>query len=197
MSFHKYKDAFAEIPILLVQDTATVYTQGNVSKGLNTGLTAVAPFKIAKKWDSQNTLVVTYNKFETQTNLGYVVNDQLFAMLQSNQTILLPRDVRMELNILLRGPAASGLYQIASMHRIDVAFKKTVLKKKVDLTMGVIDLFKGFRYLWTTDIGGQVNDFDQYFRTRSVTLAARYNFSKGQKVEQKRRGTGADEVNRL
>jgi hypothetical protein len=196
LNLQKTKDAFAEIPILQVADTTTIYTHGNVSKSRSAGLTAVGPFKIMKKWDTQNTLVLTYNRFETGTNLGYVVNDQLFAMIQSNQTILLPRNVKMELNIMLRGPGASGLYRIASMHRIDVAFKKSILNKKVDVSMGVIDLFKGFRYLWTTDIGGQVNDFDQYFRTRVVNFSLRYNFSRGQKVEQKRRSATAEEVNR-
>ncbi len=46
------------------------------------------------------------------------------------------------------------------------------------------------------DIGGQVNDFDQYFRVRTIGVSLRYNFSKGQKVEQKRRSSGVEELNR-
>jgi hypothetical protein len=195
-NYQLYKDVVAEIPILHVADTTTVYTFGNVSKGLNAGITAVAPFRIMKKWDSQNTIVISYNKYETETNLGNVVNDQFFAMLQSNHTILLPRDFRMELNILLRSPAASGLYHMAPMHRIDIAFKKSFLNKKLDLTTNVYDIFKTFRYYWTTDIGGQVNEFDQYFRIRTVGISLRYNFSKGQKVEQKRRSGTPEELNR-
>jgi hypothetical protein len=196
INYQMYKDVVAEIPILHVADTTTVYTFGNVSKGLSAGVTAVAPIKIMKKWDSQNTIVVSYNKYETETNLGNVVNDQLFAMLQSNHTILLPHDFRMELNILLRSPAASGLYHMAPMHRVDIAFKKSFLNKKLDLTTNVYDVFKTFRYYWTTDIGGQVNEFDQYFRIRSVGISLRYNFSKGQKVEQKRRSGTPEELNR-
>jgi hypothetical protein len=196
INYQLYKDAFAEIPILRVEDTTTVYTHGNISEGVNAGVTAVAPFKIMKKWDSQNTLIVSYNKYETETNLGNVVNDQLFAMLQSNHTILLPKAIRMELNVLLRGPAASGLYHMAPMHRVDVAFKKSFLNKKLDLTTNVTDVFKTFRYYWTTDIGGQVNEFDQYFRIRAVGVSLRYNFSKGQKVENKRRTNTVEEVNR-
>jgi hypothetical protein len=120
----------------------------------------------------------------------------MFAMLQSNHTILLPRDFRMELNILLRSPAASGLYHMAPMHRIDIAFKKSFLNKKLDITTNIYDVFKTFRYYWTTDIGGQVNEFDQYFRIRTVGVSLRYNFSKGQKVEQKRRSATPEELNR-
>lgn len=108
-------------------------------------------------------------------------------MLQSNHTIQLPKQIRMELNLLYRGPGASGLYRMASMHRVDVAFKRSFWNKKVDISVSANDLFKGFRFLWTTDINGNVNEFDQYFRFRSVGLSLRYNFSKGQKVDTRKR----------
>ncbi|TDH21687.1 TonB-dependent receptor [Segetibacter sp. 3557_3] len=195
-NYYHYIDVISEVPLLDVEDTTTVYTFGNINKGHSVGLTAVAPVKILKKWDTQNTLVASYNKYAMQTNFGEVINDQLFVMLQSNHIILLPKEIRMEVNIMLRGPAASGLYHMAAMSRVDLAFKRSFLNKKLDLTINGLDLFEGFRYLWTTDIGGQVNEFDQYFRIRAVGVSLRYNFSRGQKVEQKRRSSGAEEVNR-
>ena len=195
LNYQLYKDAMAEVPIINVDSATTVYTTGNLSKGKSMGLSAVAPLKIMKKWDSQNTATLSYVKNETETNLGPVENSQLFAMLQSNHTILLPKSIRMEMNVLVRGPAANGLYIMAPMQRLDVAFKKTFLKK-LDVALNVVDVFKSFRYVWTTDIGGQVNDFNQYFRVRTIGVSLRYNFSKGQKVEQKRRSGSVEEVNR-
>lgn len=77
-----------------------------------------------------------------------------------------------------------------------MAFKRSLMKKKLDLTLNANDLFKGFRYYWTTDIGGNVNEFDQYFRWRSVGATLRYNFSKGQKVDVKRHNNSLEEINR-
>ena len=82
------------------------------------------------------------------------------------------------------------------MHRVDIAFRKSFFQKKLDLTANVNDVFKGFRFLWTTDINGNINEFDQYFRFRTIGLSLRYNFSKGQKVDIKRRST-VEEVNRI
>ena len=195
LSYQLNKDVMAEIPILFVADTTTVYTTGNVDDGHSASLSLVGPFKLAKKWDSQNTLLLNYSRFSMQSNNGHLVNEGLFAMLQSNHTILLPRDFRLEVNIILRGPAASGLYQMASMHREDLALKKSFNKKKFDLSLNVNDIFKGFRYYWTTDINGNVNDFDQYFRLRTIGATLRYNFSRGQKVNVKQRST-PEEVNR-
>jgi hypothetical protein len=195
-SYQRHTDVMAEVPILLVEDTTTIYTTGNVDNGYSIGATGVAPLKIAKWWDTQNTTVLSYNKFSMQSNNGQLVNDQLFFMLQSNHTILLPKNFRMELNLLYRGPAASGLYHMASMHRVDVAFRKSFLEKKLDLTLNANDIFKGFRYFWTTDINGNVNEFDQYFRFRTIGATLRYNFSKGQKVDTKRRNNNLEELNR-
>ena len=64
------------------------------------------------------------------------------------------------------------------------------------MTLNANDIFAGWRFYWTTDINGNVNDFDQYFRFRSVGFSLRYNFSKGIKVEQKK-SNAIEEVNRL
>jgi len=196
LSYHRNTDVITEVPTLDVEKNVTIYTIGNLDNGHNISATALAPVKIAKKWDTQNTAVLAYAKFNTVTLNGPLQNDQLFYMLQSNHTILLPKDFKMELNLLYRGPAANGLYIMHSMHRVDVALKKSFLKKKLDVTVNAADLFKGMRYLWTTDINGNVNDFDQYFRFRSIGATVRYNFSRGQKVETKTRST-IEEVNRL
>ena len=196
LSYQYNRDVMAELPILDVANATTVYTTGNVDDGHNIGLTGVAPFKITKYWDSQNTMVVSYNKFSMLSETGTLVNDQLFYMLQSNHTIQLPLELRLELNMLYRGPAASGLYHMAPMHRVDVALKKIFLNKKLDLSINANDLFKGYRFYWTTNINGNINEFDQYFRFRNIGFTLRYNFSKGQKVDVKRRNNSLDELNR-
>jgi hypothetical protein len=74
---------------------------------------------------------------------------------------------------------------MAAMNWVDIAFKKSFLQKKLELTVSANDIFKGYRYFWTTNIGGNVNEFNQYFRFRTIGVAIRYNFSKGQKVNVK------------
>jgi hypothetical protein len=194
--YYQYtRDVMAEIPILDVANATTVYTTGNVDDGYNIGATAIVPVKLLKFWDTRNTVQVAHSRFTTISANGPLENKQLFWSAQSIHTILLPKDYRVELSVLFRGPAASGLYLMAPMNRVDLAIKKTVLNKKVDLTLNVNDIFKGLRYYFTTDIGGNVNEFDQYFRWRSIGVSLRYNFSKGQKTNTKQR-TALEELNR-
>lgn len=195
-TYNLNRDVMGELPILDVANATTIYTTGNLDNGRYVGLTAVAPLKITKWWDSQNTAVLSYSKFSMMSDNGFLENDQVFSMLQSNHTVQLPLEIRMEMNLLFRGPAASGLYHMAPMHRVDLAFKRSFFGKKVDVNVNANDLFKWYRYHWTTDINGNVNEFDQYFRWRSVGLTLRYNFSRGQKVEEKRRNSNLEELNR-
>lgn len=195
--YYQYtKDVMAEIPILDVANAVTVYTTGNVDDGQNIGASAIVPVKLLKFWDTRNTVQLSHSRFTTVSNVGKVENKQLFWSAQSIHTILLPKDYRVELSFLFRGPAASGLYHMEAMNWVDVAVKKSFLQKKLDLSMTISDIFKGYRYLWTTNIGGNVNEFNQYFRFRSLGVSLRYNFSKGQKTNTKQR-TGPEELNRL
>jgi hypothetical protein len=195
-SYNLTKDVISELPQLDVATTTTIYYTGNVDDAHSVSLSGVGPLKITKNWDTQNTLLLNYSKYSLTDNNGLHINDQLFYMLQSNHTIQLPKAFRMELNVLYRGPAASGLYHMAPMSRVDIALKRSFFNKKLDLTLNGNDLFKGYRFLWTTDIAGNVNEFNQYFRFRSVGFTVRYNFSKGQKVEERRRSNSLEEVNR-
>lgn len=186
----------SEVPILDVEAATTKYTTDNLDTGHIIGLTGVAPYKLAKWWDSQNTVVVSYRKFSTNATNGFLTNEQLYYMLQSNHTMLLPSKVRLEVEARYLGPTASGLYQIKPMHWVGVALKRSFLQDKLDVSVNVNDIFKGYRYWFSTNINGNVNDFNQYFRFRSVGLTARYNFSRGAKIDAKRRNTNLEEVNR-
>jgi hypothetical protein len=174
-------------------NAVTVYTQANLSKSRNLGMTAVAPLKIIKKWDSQNTAVLSYNKFFLNTDTTQEINAQLFFSLQSNHTILLPEAIRMELSLAYRGPAAAGIYKQRAMTRADVAFKRSFVKNKLDAAVNVTDIFKGWSNVTTVNIGNNTSDYNQYFRNRGVSFSLTYKFSKGQKVEERKKAKVEEE----
>ena len=191
---HTY-DVMIELPMLDAANAVTVYTTGNVDDSYNGGMSLIVPVKLSKKWDTRNTGQLSYSKFTTFQNREKVINDQVFYYLQSAHTILLPRNFRAEATLLYRGPAAAGLYHQQAMHRIDLAFNKSFANKKFEVALNINDITKGWRFRWAANFGGQVNEFDQYMRWRTIGVTFRYNFSKGQKVNIKQR-TGPEELNR-
>ena len=196
LNYLLYRDIMAELPVLDADKAITTYTTGNVDNGFYVGMTAVAPLKIRKGWDTQNTLSLSYNKLSILVDNNELVNDRVTYFIQSNHTMLLPWDIRSDVAIWYRGPAASGLYMIDPMWRADIGLRKSVWKKKVDLSLNASDIFKTQRYKFKTNINGNINDFDQYLRFRTFSFNIRYNFNKGLKTENKRRSANVEEVNR-
>jgi hypothetical protein len=194
-SYLEHRDVNAELPILNADSATTIYTTGNVDKGRYFGLTAVAPLRVMKGWDIQNTLTLSYNKLAMIVDKKEVVNDRVSYYYQMNHTIQLPKSLRLEVAYWYRSAVAGGLYTVHAMSRFDVALKKSFFKKKLDVGISGADIFAGQRFRFTTDINGNVNDFDQYFRFRAVGFNIRWNFSKGTKVEEKKRNA-LEEVNR-
>jgi outer membrane receptor protein involved in Fe transport len=193
--YNATSDVMVELPMLDVANTVTVYTTGNVNNAYSGGASAILPVKLAKWWDTRNTAQLSYSKFTTQSAQGALKNEQLFFSLQSAHTLLFKNNFRGEATFLFRSAAASGLYHQRAMYRIDLAASKSFSKKKFEVALNINDVTKGWRFLWTTDIGGNVNEFNQYLRWRTFTLSLRYNFSSGQKVNIRQR-SGPEELNR-
>jgi hypothetical protein len=193
LNYQRTNGVISELPYVDVANAVTVYTQANLNKSRSLGATAIAPLKVMKKWDSQNTAVLSYNKFFLNTDTTQQTNAQLFYSVQSNHTILLPEAIRMEMNLVHRGPAASGLYKQAAMTRMDVAFKRVFLKKKFEAAINFTDIFKGWRMVTKANIGHNTSDYDQYFRIRAVNFSLTYKFSKGQKVEERKKAKVEEE----
>jgi iron complex outermembrane receptor protein len=189
------KDFMAELPKLDVGNATTIYYIGNVDGAYNYGATAIVPIRFTKKWDSQNTFVLSYNHNRIIVDNQPLVNEQWYQSIQSAHTILLPKDFRFEVNFIYQGPSAYGLYSISPRTRLDLALRKSFLKKKLDVTLNIVDVYKGVRLKFNTRINGNINDFDQYLRARFTGITFRYNFSKGQKVDI-RRNNNVEEVNR-
>ncbi|GAB2531401.1 TonB-dependent receptor [Rufibacter soli] len=205
LNYQYVKDVMSELPYLDVENATTIYTTGNVDDLQNVSMTAIAPLKIMKNWDTNNTLTLSYNEYTMMTNVNgelnsnnntqRVTNAQFLYMLQSSHNILLPYGFQMEVNAVGRGPGVSGLYKIEAMWWVHAGLKKSFLDKKLDLSVNVNDIFRSYRLRFNTTIGENINNFDQYLYPRNVGVTLRYKFSKGQKVEQRRTNT-LDEVNR-
>ena len=197
LNYQLNKDVIAELPAVVEETASTIYYTGNVDKSQNLSLTALLPIKIMKNWETNNTLLLSYNEFNAVVNKEPVVNAQLFYMIQSNHNIMLPLKLRMEVNTAYLGPGAYALYHIAPRWWVHLGLKKSFLDDKVDVSLNVNDIFKSQRLKFAAEVGeGNISDFDQYFRTRSLGISLRYRFSKGQKIEERRRNTNLDELNR-
>ncbi|CAA9210711.1 MAG: TonB-dependent receptor [uncultured Adhaeribacter sp.] len=196
VNYQLNQDVIAELPAIDAKTATTVYYIGNVDNSKSLSVTAIVPVKITKKWDSNNTLLVSYNEYRTALNNQSIINDQVFYMLQSNHNLVLPFNLKMEINGTYQGPGVYALYRVEPRWWVNVGLKKTFLEDKLDVSVNANDIFKSQRLIIAANVGeGNVSDFDQYFRFRNIGLTLRYRFNKGAKVEERRRNN-LEELNR-
>ncbi|NEM99076.1 TonB-dependent receptor [Pontibacter burrus] len=196
LSYQHNQDVIAELVQIIPEDTTTVYYVGNVNDMRSISMTLLAPFKIMKNWDTNNTFVLAYNENSVIVDKRQVINDQIYYMLQSNHTIALPRKYRLELNGTYYSKTVHALYIIEPRWWVSGGIRKSFLNDKLDVSLNVNDIFKSQSLVLSTKLDdGSVSDFDQYFRTRNATFTLRYKFSKGQNVEERRRNN-LEELNR-
>ncbi|MDQ4140289.1 MAG: outer membrane beta-barrel family protein, partial [Bacteroidota bacterium] len=196
MGYAVTTDFIAEVPEQYPELNRTVFMNTNVKRFENVNGNMVLPIKISKNWEMNNTFNVAYQDYTIEQKEQSLRNKQLTYYGQSTQNIQLPKKVRLELNAFYQGPGAYALYRISALWGIDVGVKRSFLNEKLEFSLNVNDIFRGQQIIGKANYNGNINEFDQYFGSRSLRVNLRYRFNKGAKFEEKKRNTNLEELNR-
>ncbi|OKL40603.1 outer membrane beta-barrel family protein [Pontibacter flavimaris] len=190
------KDFIAEIPVQNAADKTTYFQQQNLESMKSLSATLIAPVQVLPVWQINNTATLLHQKFTKELDLQTLENEQVSFMLQSNHTLQLPKDVRLEINTAYQGPVAYGLYHVDANWGVDAGLKRSFMNDKLDVSMSVTDIFKSRRMVGTINIDGNSIIADQYRGTQSFKINLRYRFSKGSEFKSGKKSISLDEVNR-
>lgn len=189
-------DFIAEIPLQNPEDGTTVFKQSNLESQENYSATAVIPFQPAKWWSVNGNVTVFYQDFTTEVFNNTVENAATSAMLRANNTFMLPKDFRVELNGDYRSNTVWGVYEIKAQWGVDFGVKKSFMNKKLEASLNFNDIFRTRRFQGSANINGNINEISQYFGQQSVGFSLRYRFSKGEEFKARQRNTNLEELNR-
>jgi hypothetical protein len=192
--YKETKNVMYETPVIYADSAYSSYTFANVGTEYEAGLTLVLPIKVTRWWDMRNNFVFEWDRIDA-TYKSTQSNQNFYYDLQSTHTMQLPAALRLELNAHYQGPTIMGIYLGEPWFRLDGGLKRSFLKKKLDLSLNVSDIFRSHQIRSTAFMNGSRSSFDQYLRFRSASITLRYNFSKGLKVEEQRRRS-VEELNR-
>ena len=190
------KDFITEIPQQNAADKTTYFQQQNVEDLKSFNATLVAPLQVSPKWQINNTATVLYQQYTKEMEHQMLANEQVSFMLQSNHSLQLPKDVRLEVNAGYKGPMAYGLYHIQANWGVDAGVKRSFMGDKLDISLSVTDIFKTKKISGTINIDGNTIEADQYRGTQSFKIGLRYRFSKGNEFKSGKKSINLDEVNR-
>ncbi|MER2999503.1 outer membrane beta-barrel family protein [Pontibacter populi] len=190
------KDFIAEMPVQNATDKTTYFQQQNLESMRSLNATLVAPIQVLPVWQINNTATVLYQKFTKELDLQKLANEQVSFMLQSNHTLQLPKNLRLEINGVYQGPVAYGLYHVNANWGVDAGLKRSFMNDKLDVSMSFTDIFKTKRMAGTINMDGNTITADQYRGTQSFKISLRYRFSKGSEFKSGKKSINLDEVNR-
>lgn len=194
LSYNILKDYISQV---FYADTATgriVYTEGNVGKLQNFGLSVSAQLSPAKWWS-----------LSTQANLNHkIIEGQLWKYIKESITQL-----QLSVNNQFRfkkgwGGEISGFYLTKNQNdlqevleptgQLSIGASKQIMKNKGTIRLTVRDIF------WTQSMAGltQFQGVQEYFKlmrdTRVGTISFTYRFGKAMKQQAKRSGGAAGEI---
>ena len=176
-----------------------IYQYTNIKDGQAAGLSILKSFKISSNWNVDFDLTGFYNenKFLGLDNKLYK-NDVFSYNGRVNSTYTLDKNMDWTLNLGYNyfSPSIQGPFKISSFSRTDLTSNVKLFQKKLDLSIGILDIFKATATTIKTKYADQDNYFYDYTDSRKFYISLRYNFGKqsikGTKVIQK-----TDEQNRL
>jgi hypothetical protein len=189
-------DFIAEVPQQNPEDGTTVFMQENIDDQVNYSATAVIPFQPFKWWSVNANISVFHQEFTTYLNGNQVENNATSAFARAGNTFMLPNDFKLELNGDYRSNTVWGLYAIGEQWGIDFAVKKSLMNKKLDVSLNITDIFRTRRFEGNSNFNGNINEISQYFGQQSIDFSLRYSFSKGEEFKARQRNTNLEELNR-
>ena len=95
-----------------------------------------------------------------------------------NNSVLLGKNTRLELNGSYWGPGVFGIITVKSRWMASLAVNMTLCKDKLDLTVGMDDIFHSFKVRSETDFDNQHWTYNQSSDTRRFRIALNYKFGK-------------------
>jgi outer membrane receptor protein involved in Fe transport len=196
LGYAQTKDYIAEVPNQNAETKITVFQQQNVKGLKNASATLVAPVTISNKWQVSNNILGMYQEFTNLSGGQLVVKDKVTAIIQSNHSFMLPKNIKLEVNGGYQSPAVYGLYEIEDQWWVDAGLKRSILDDKLTFGINFTDIFKSRVLDIATNLNGNVNAISQYQGAQSIRFNIRYRFSKGSEFQSKKREVNLDELNR-
>ena len=173
----------------------------NLIEQIETGLNLNVPVTLKKDF-LKSTL--DFNLYQISGNneyLGTAVNTKNTAWdlgIQNNFT--LPSKINLELNASIASPFKEYNFEINEyIYGLDIQIKRSILKDKGDLVLGLRDIFNTRNYKISTHQGeGSRIDYENIRESRVFSLSFTYRFGKDKlKVQNKMNKGNQEERNRL
>jgi hypothetical protein len=133
---------------------------------------------VLKKWDVSINGSVQYLKFEGDID-GAIFKTKGFGSSGNlTNTVLLGKYTKLELSGIFYGPQVYSIIHRKINWGAQVAVKFSLLKEKLDLTLGIDDVFRSQKWITSARFETQHWDYSRRSDTQRARIALNYKFGK-------------------
>lgn len=138
-----YRHASKEQVTVILQDKTTgitTNTPGNSGSSDNFRIDITASVQPLKWWTSENNVNVAYSKEHSVIPDFSYNTTSISSSLNSENTFMLPRDFKFQLDGYYGTPSRSGLMRFKSYYGMDASLQKTILHKKASIKFSATNI---------------------------------------------------------
>lgn len=167
-----------------------VVTRENYFKNLNYGIGESYSANFTKWWSSENSLYFLGAKTDFIKDLDVTPSNSLQIDFSTNNTFVLGKTSKLQIDFSYSTPFKSGLYEIGYTSSFDIGFKQDLFNKTMQIAFLANDIFNT-SYLkdFTSVVNGVKQVYNENQSNRFVRLSVVYNFG-NKKINVKERAFG-------
>ncbi len=176
ISYDHTRDIMTSVIHQNPEKKSIVQTNDNLNTSDNFTLSLNAPIAITPWWDTYNSAQFYKNHYKGLYNEVELDKSQFSYSLNSQQTFLLPGDLKAELNAMYRSKFIMGAFEIKDVGMLSLGFQKSFWEDKASLKLNVNDVFQTLNF--DTDVNFDNLHLKTHYisNSRSVNLTFTYNF---------------------
>jgi outer membrane receptor protein involved in Fe transport len=196
VSYSIIKDYFSQL-FLNEGNDILVYTNGNVGRMTNLGISLSLQASPAKWWTLTAQAVFNHKELQGYQNVNYNSSVSQFNMSMNNQ-LKAGKNYSFELSGFYTGQARNDLQELLMpTGQLSVGVARPVFQKKATLKLSVRDIFFTQAMEGNTDFPGATEYFILRRDTRLVNLGLTWRFGKPLKTIKRNTGAAKDEMDRV
>ena len=185
LSYSHTSDIMAMVLKQVDSTHTTIQTQDNISKLDNVTLNLGLPVAITPWWQTYNSIMVFYNRYDGVYN-GYPLNKGYTTfMINTHQSFILPHSWKAELTGMFRSKTILGPLVAEPMGMVSAGITKSFWDDKASLKLNVQDIFQTLNLKGGVDFGNLHATTLFHANRRAANLTFTWNFG-NQKVKVKK-----------
>nr|WP_111954061.1 TonB dependent receptor [Chryseobacterium lathyri] len=134
------------------------------------------------RWESNNNLSVYYTR--SRSNIPELKSSSAFSgSFKTVNSVILDKDkkYRAEASFLYRLPSLAGSYELSSFSQLNLGFKASLFKQRLNVTIEAVDVLKTNKQTFTQTVNNIRQSNYDYADIRRINLTLVYGF--GQKLD--------------